>query len=361
MPSNAKETSLGTGRVGIALQGSFGHKYYALGILNGLQKELPEQIQFAAGSGCVEMLLPLWLYLNKDRIRIPGYFSQMLAAGQPLQPAILPGYAPESLSNYGQSVLNGFLRPFNFRHAIATLSGPPGGLTFNQLYFSGEAGRELERLMRNVEVPVFTNALDARTFQEIYLYSGPLEQEQKNRILGSKGKQRRRQLVELTLREFMASGARAPFFAPIRVERSDGSVQYWMEGAMRCNPPLNPLIDVGISKILLIRFFAKETAEAQIDNEAELLNRYFDTVFTAPLEKELDFIETINHIVEKKGSSGKKHVEILDPSSCVTEFKDLLQNELDCLSHYQAADRGLWHDMFEKGSVAGRAIARYYS
>jgi predicted acylesterase/phospholipase RssA len=355
----ASESKFGPGLLGIALQGSFGHKYYALGILNGLQEKLPRGIRFAAGSGCVEMLLPLWLYFSKDKIRIREYFSQMVAEGQPRVPSILPGYDTDSLLNYGLSLVKTFQSPFNLRHAIANCSGPPGGFTFNRSYFDGEAGRTFEQLMHNVEVPVFTNALDARTFQEIYLYSGPLPKQQCERILGKKGQKQKRQLVELTVQEFMASGARAPFFAPIRVERKGAAVQYWMEGAMRCNPPLNPLIDVGVSNILLIRFFAKGLTDPQIDNQAELLNRYYDTVFTAPLEKELDFIEVVNHFVEKDAASAKKRVNVFDPSDEVKEFRDLLQNELDCLSHYQAADWGLWDEMFEKGSVAGRAIGEW--
>jgi len=360
MLSDTKQTKFGNAPIALALQGSFGHKYYALGILSGLQESLQERIHFSAGSGCVEMLLPLWLYFNRDGINIREYFSQMLAAGQPLVPSILPGYDSDSLINYAKSLTKCAQPPFNVRHMLANWSGPPGGFAFNRSYFNGEAGREFERLMHNMDAPVFTNALDARTFREIYLYSGTLPSERKHKILGKKGKGHRRELVELTVQEFMASGARAPFFAPVRVERDNGSVQYWMEGAMRCKPPLNPLIDVGASQILLIRFFAKKQTEGEIDNEAELLNRYYDTVFTAPLEKELDFIEVVNHFVDKHGSNGKQCVTVFDPSESVEEFKDLLQNKLDCLSHYQAADWGLWEDMFETGSRVGRAIAHYY-
>jgi len=129
---------------------------------------------------------------------------------------------------------------------------------------------------------------------------------------------------------------------------------------MRCNPPLNPLVDMGASQILLIRFFAKDIAAVPIDNEAELFNRYYDAVFTAPLEKELDFIEAVNGLVAKNGANGKKSVRIFDPSQEVPAFKKFLEDELDCLSHYEAADAGLWTDMFEKGVRAGRAIAQHY-
>ncbi len=355
MPA-AQSKKFGKGPLAIALQGSFGHRYYALGIICGLQERLDKKkIRFEAGSGCVEMLLPLWLYFSKQKADIRQYFSKMLTAGEPLIPAIVPGYDPVSVFNYEKHLVGFVQTPAQVRQALGNFSGPPGGLMFNPFYFNGNAGQEFERLMNGVDHPVFTNALNAQTFQEIYLYSGPLPPGKEERVLGRKGAQGRRRLAELDLERFVASGARPPFFAPKRVHYN-GSVQYWMEGAMRCNPPLNPLIDVGASQILLIRFFAKRTSE--IANEAELIDRYLDTVFTAPLEKEIDFIETVNRL---SPANGKRKVEVLDAAECVGNFKTLVEDELDCLSHFQSADWYQWDPMFDRGVEAGQAIAEFYT
>jgi predicted acylesterase/phospholipase RssA len=361
MTAKNKHPKFGKGPIAIALQGSFGHKYYALGIMCGLEEALNEsKMRFAAGSGCVEMLLPLWLYFQKNdqrKVAIRDYFSKILDAGPSLIPAIIPGYDLASLLNYGKSVFNP--QQLSLRHALANCWGPPGGLTFNQYYFNGAVGEEFERLMNSVDAPVFTNALNARNFQEIYLYSGTLPGEKHQKILGKKGRDNRRHLIKLSLQEFIASGSRPPFFAPMRVQ-CNGTVQCWMEGAMRCNPPLNPLIDVGASQILLIRFFAKETTEPEVDNEPELFNRYLDSIFTAPLEKELELIEMVNGFIAKSGPDGKRPVEVLDAIEDVKDFQRLVQDELDCFSHFQFADLK-WESMFERGVTAGRAIASYYS
>ena len=76
------------------------------------------------------------------------------------------------------------------------------------------------------------------------------------------------------MERFLASGARPPMLAPLGVHAESGMDEYWMAGAMRCNPPLNPLIDVGATSILLLRFFAKARPSGRTDNQAELPVNY---------------------------------------------------------------------------------------
>lgn len=347
-------------QVAIALQGSFGHKYYAMGIMSALQDQ---GMKFKAGSGCVEMMLPLWLFFNQESIR--DYFHKKSSGWesvvQSLASPLRLGYELASCRDYVRSFLNTPQQPLTLSHLFANCFGPPGLCSFDKAYFAGPAGQEFERLMRNVKAPVFTNALNARNFEEIYLYSGPLTEPERKRILGTKGtKEGKRHLLELTLERFIASGARAPYIAPIEVQGEDGSTQYWMEGAMRCNPPLNPLMDVNASQILLLRFFAKKSGEAAVDNQIELVNRYLESVFTAPLEKEIDMIKAVNRWVAKHQATGKKQVQVLDAVDHVPNFRALVENQLDCFSHFEASEHWSWEPMFNRGVEAGAAIAKWW-
>jgi hypothetical protein len=224
------------------------------------------------------------------------------------------------------------------------LTGPAGWLVFNQQHFA-QRREEYEKRMRAVTVPVFTNAVNAGNFHEIYLYSGPVG-DALGTILGAKGRAGRREVLKMDLDRLIASGARAPMLAPIRVhlgaeETRDGRErdEFWMEGALR-----------------LIRFFARSLPSGQTHNFAELLNRYLEVIFTAPLEKE---IETINAM-----SRVKRPVEILDPTDGdpargVPRFHRLVE-ELDLFSHFDALTPAGPETMFEQGREAGEAIVAHY-
>jgi hypothetical protein len=73
-------------RVAIALQGSFGHERYALGMMAAFQRH---QVTFHAASGTVEMMLPLWLYFQGTPVDIAGYARSLPAVEATLLPSYL--------------------------------------------------------------------------------------------------------------------------------------------------------------------------------------------------------------------------------------------------------------------------------
>ncbi len=345
-------------RVAIALQGSFGHERYALGMMAAFQRH---KIAFHAASGTVEMMLPLWLYFQGTPVDISEYARSL----PPVEALLLPSYLdPGTWQSYLAGAMQDLVTKLGdsgsheYLHRIfANLTGPAGWLVFNEQHFAQRRG-EFERFMHGVTVPIFTNALNAGNFHEVYLYSGPVH-EYLDEIKGKKGKTGRREVLELNLDRFIASGARAPILAPIRVQLGAADThdrqardEYWMEGAMRCNPPLNPLCDVQSTHILLIRFFARELPSGQSHNLAELLNRYLEVIFTAPLEKEMELIDAMSRM--------KRAVAILDPAKDVPRFKRLLQEELDLFSHFDTLNPTEPEAMFEHGKEVGEAIVAHY-
>jgi len=204
---------------------------YALGVLAAFQEQ---RVPFTAASGCVEMLLPLWLYFNKPSIDIGSYVSTALST-PPSMPNIIPAMLdPRTWINYFESVAESLGPPPDIRKLASNSFGPAGLFMFNPLYFHGEAGQQFETLMSQVTVPIFTNALDAATFDEVYLYSGELPSEKvKKEIIGRQGAKGRRRLERLTVDRFCASGTRPPFLAPAKVRTDSGEERYWTEGAMR--------------------------------------------------------------------------------------------------------------------------------
>jgi hypothetical protein len=186
-------------------------------------------------------------------------------------------------------------------------------------------------------------------------------------VRGAKWRDGKREVAPMNLDRFIASGARAPMLAPIRVHLDPEDTpdrqardEYWMEGAMRCNPPLNPLLDVGATTILLIRLFAKQKPSGQTSNESELLDRYLETIFSAPLEKELEFIAAMG-----KRAQDKPPITILDPANdeCTgagRSLATLVSDELDLLSHFESLNPALAGTMFSTGVEVGEQIVSEY-
>ncbi len=247
-------------------------------------------------------------------------------------------------------------------------SGLPGQLAFNPFFTAAKSGK-LEALCASQSGPtVFTNATRATDFQEVYLYTGAAPDAMQ---LGSlTGRRRQRQALRMTPDYFFASGARPPYIAPMPV-KVDGQTEHWMEGAMRCNPPLTPLIDMDATHILLIRFFSKDV-RAEPNNHAELNERFLDAIFNIPLQKEIESIELNNQIARcmahvPEGAPlpdslrKRKEVVILDPAdgsnvAASEAYIEFLGEELTALSHYDGGSKASRARMFERGFEIGKRL-----
>jgi hypothetical protein len=195
--------------------------------------------------------------------------------------------------------------------------------------------------------------------------------------------------------KFFASGARPPTIAPITV-KPDAYTESWMEGAMRCNPPLNPLIDAEANHIFLLRFFAKNGSPGtdvdhlpawHADNGAQMQERFLDAVFSVPLEKELETIAAVNHLYEKlrtaAGYTDQQQMALAelvgdpinfsDPASGLlrtlpdddglyehreNSFATFVRDELDLMSHFECLNPMLRESMFARGEQLGAAMLK---
>lgn len=373
-------------KLGLAIQGSFGHRYYALGLLRAFQeynqRNPKQKIQFTAASGCVEMMWPLWLYLGDHDIEeyfereIEQYFDHLV------NPKLVPNFDISESWNKIVALNSKFWcdpgKFFNGNDSESMMRSfadlvPAGMIKFSEKFLNKNS-EDFDRLCHSVKVPVFTNALNAEDLKEIYLYSGPLKSDLddlRGKIKLADGDvERKREVYKLNMEKYYASGARPPYIAPMEVnlassETGSGEPQKerWMEGAMRCNPPINPLIDEGAERILLIRFFAKEKlGGGTMKNHLDLEDRMLETMFSAPLEKELEMIRALG---ETKG-----HIEIIDPTNSkslfngepmrVHEFADFVSCKLDYFSHHEAAMVSNWRKMFAVGKTVGNAILEQY-
>lgn len=392
-------------RVALAIQGSFGHIDYAAGLLDafrahnhGLQDGAASSgkpLDIVAASGCVEMLTPLWLYLAdqkaKDSLRAPLFDSD-----KHLPPWARQRIAPPAVR---QDAWRGYLAGLSEAHhrfASASLklmeqaanpaataevaaawqnfcmfgSGLPGQLAFNPFFTASKAAGLAALCASDAGPTVFTNATRARDFQEIYLYSGATPNADQQRALTGKGQ--RRQALRMTPEYFFASGARPPYIAPMPVT-VDGQTEHWMEGAMRCNPPLVPLIDMDATHILLLRFFSKDVRE-EPNNHAELNERFLDAIFSIPLQKEIESIELNNQIARCMAQvppdaplapslRKRREVTILDPAdgdniAASPAYIEFLSEELTALSHYDGQSPARRAQLFERGFEVGAQLIR---
>ncbi len=371
-------------RVAIALQGSFGHEIYALGIMSGFQEE---GVKLVAGSGTVEMLLPILLFFNKNsdqnihkptdpyKTYIEEYFEKEIRNPFTIKqklPRFLPKWSPVE---YYYQLMNSYMKnptsPMILFHFI-----PNGFFEFSG-FFKEFMRQPLTDLFNDSSKPIFTNLLDANDLEEIYLYCGALTEKEIEFIKenpqkrgNKRGKQTgkpKKRMMKLDVEHFFASGARIPFFSPVRINE-----KYYIEGALRCNPPLNPFMDLASKPdtILLIRFFQKNKNK-KIETGAELWDRYFEVNFNAPLEKEIQTIKTINTIIQQNSNiKGYRYITILDPANEPEDktysgkgndcFKELIQG-LDFFSHFEEINPLNHKDMFDDGVNVGKQLANYYS
>jgi len=411
-----------TRKIALALQGSFGHICYAAGILDAFREHNhrprakgDKHITFEVASGCVEMLTPLSMYLADQDGGTSLREAIVNGDGSPLwaQISFAPpmvrmdavesywrgrGGAQERLATAWVNLLlwkntdaqdpsstPGQKFPFNkfsTERAVELVaacqdislytSGIPGWIAFNPL-FVAEKSKAIEGICRNDEGPtIFTNATRANDLDEIYLYSGKAPTQSQTRSMQSNGK---RQVLRLTPEYFFASGARPPYIAPIPV-MVDGRTERWMEGAMRCDPPLNPLIDMGATHIVLLRLFAKDAKE-EPNNNGELNERFLDAIFNIPLQKEIESIAFNNKVAKFITSAGpgvgvpqelsnRRVVEILDPSDARNPahylgYSSFLENDLGSLSHYEVMmmHPALRAQMFDQGFDIGKDVIRH--
>jgi predicted acylesterase/phospholipase RssA len=415
-----------TNKIVLAVQGSFGHIFYATGMLdafrahlsahNGaLPAESSRRITFDAGSGCVEMLMPLSLFLNNQNAS-NSFSDVVLNSDNGLSPLARESLAPQSVrpdawKDYFSGLIHAQYRwteagmnlamHAGSQHALTAFSprsdeaggssspknvaavakmttaieelamygfGLPGQYAFNPLYVAGKKP-QLDKLFSATTGPtVFTNATQADDFSEVYLYSGAAPNAEQEKALS--GVTRPRQLLRLNAEYFFASGARPPYFAPMPVS-VNGKTQHWIEGAMRCNPPLTPLIDIGATRIVLIRFFAKDH-HVEPHNNAEMNDLFLDAVFNIPLQKEIESIELNNKLAQYKAHvpdqaelpeniRNRREITILDPADRTNQafspaYNDFLTNELDTLSHYSMGNRQLQEQMIARGREIGAAL-----
>ncbi|MDR3479768.1 MAG: hypothetical protein P4L91_03550 [Burkholderiaceae bacterium] len=410
-------------KIVLAIQGSFGHVDYATGILDAFRahnfkanKSGAATLHIHAASGCVEMLTPLALYLAAqdakesmcDPVLVECYRKLPLLAHISLLP---PSVRPDAWSNFLSGWFNSQQRWTEallklaahtsakqlFKESleasanapaaqhgdvseaqadmttatedfIAYLSGLPGTIAFSPFLITAKEADLAKQFSASTGPTIFTNATRADNFDETYLYFGsdpsPAEQQ------ALRGAANRRQLLRLTPEYFFASGARPPYIAPMPVT-VDGKVQHWMEGAMRCNPPLAPLIDVGATHIVLLRFFAKEE-RARTHNSAELNERFLDAMFNIPLQGEIESIKLNNHIAANKqhlpaGATlpeklrQRRSITILDPAdrdnyAYSPAFAKFLRRDLNFMSHYANVTPQLRAQMFEQGFKIGTTL-----
>lgn len=411
-------------KVALALQGSFGHIVYAAGVLDAFRahnrsvQQTPGQrtakaIDIELASGCVEMLTPLWLYLANQsgdqslraavvddnfgepwaaqlRIAPPGvrtdawgsYFSGLLNAqgrwgAAWLKPLLRRGKAEAAAGDSaggpcpGKPIAPGAELNAAWQDLCMYASGIPGKIAFNPLFVAGKED-ELQKLCAAAAGPtLFTNATRANDLGEIYLYSG--SDPEPGQLDSMQGKTGKRQVLRLSPEYFFASGARPPYIAPVPVQ-VDGKTEHWMEGAMRCNPPLTPLIDMGATHIVLLRFFCKDAKE-EPNNNAELNERFLDAVFNIPLQKEIESIE-FNNKVARCGAlirskdlacedlPQRSEVHLIDPGDrsnrghCAS-YTDFLHDDLGTLSHYDGQTASRRAEMFDRGVEIGRRLIRH--
>ena len=402
--SQGKASAARPPRVALAIQGSFGHIDYAAGLLDAFRAHnhavqgshgagAGKPLEIVAASGCVEMLTPLWLYLadqkSKDSLR-----ATVLEADKHLPPWARQRIAPPGVrKDAWRGYLAGLMEAHS-RFAAAGLqlmsrtggtaataelsaawqnycmfgSGLPGQLAFNP-FFTASKAAGLEALCASeTGATVFTNATRARDFQEIYLYAGAAPNAEQQRALT--GQRQQRQALRMTPEYFFASGARPPYIAPMPVT-VEGQTEHWMEGAMRCNPPLVPLIDMDATHILLIRFFSKDVRE-EPNNHAELNERFLDAIFSIPLQKEIESIELNNHIARcmaevpadaplAESLRKRREVTILDPAdgnnvAASPAYIEFLSEELTALSHYDGQSPARRAQLFERGFQIGQQL-----
>jgi len=379
-------------RIALAVQGSFGHMFYAAGILEAFREhnlEHPkEPIEFSCASGCVEMMLPLWLYFSAEseavsiKERLRAFFAPHVAAWPKIGLAAADG---DTWSDYWAGVgasaqevcsrlLEGKLQPDlvvgAYRKWALSMIGLPGLFVFNRRYMTAKR-ESLQQLIDGVTVPVFSNAMNAADFKEIYLYAHPigLTDVERSKLVGTNREgEPKRHVIPMTTELYFATGARPPLFAPIKV-KGDGieGEQYWMEGAMRCNPPLNPLVDEGADHIVLLRFFPKKMPKPRLLSELAVYERYTDAIFTVPLEKERETIETVNKLLKRfdgcprpdapgrgQGTAAKQIVEITDAADVSCAFETFIREELDYVTHFEANLK--WETMFERGRAIGKEL-----
>jgi len=409
-------------KIALAVQGSFGHIFYATGILDAFRANNHahhatdgKRIIAESGSGCVEMSMPLALYLSGQDAST-SFGNAVLNSDSQLPPLAqeslaLPAVRPDAWKNYFSGLFDaqrqwaevglGFAagsaqlpfgaggKPFNFSMPIGLSgehveacakmiaateelamygSGLPGQFAFNPLYVEGKKA-QIAQLFSSTKGPtLFTNATRADDLSETYLYCGAEPTNaQVEALCGHGGK---RQLLRLTPEYFFASGARPPYFAPMPV-KVDGTTQHWMEGAMRCNPPLTPLIDVGATHLVLLRFFGKDN-RAQPHNNGEMNDRFLDAMFSIPLQKEVESIEFNNRMVDVIASipenvqippdlKKRRKIRIVDPAdrnnpAFSMQYNKFLNTELNGLSHYTMGNRMLEKQMYERGLEIGTML-----
>jgi predicted acylesterase/phospholipase RssA len=424
MPASRKN------KIVLAVQGSFGHIFYATGMLDAFrayncaqQAKGEEAVEIAAGSGCVEMLMPLLLFLDVQNAT-SSFSDTVLNSDDGLSPLARESLAPPSVrpdawKDYFSGLFNaqyrltqagmelaakaGSLHPLT-SHPFASMPTPnlgkmfgvtpgnvdacakmieatenlamygfglPGQYAFNPLYVAGKTP-QLQQLFSSTTGPtVFTNAVQAEDFSEIYLYSGAAPNPEQEKALC--GTTRRRQLLRLTPEYFFASGARPPYFAPMPVS-VNGKTQHWIEGAMRCNPPLTPLIDMGATHIVLIRFFAKDH-RSEPHNNGEMNDRFLDAMFTIPLQKEIESIQINNKLAQYKehvpdqaalpeNIRNRQNITIIDPAdrgnaAFSQAYNDFLTVELNGLSHYSMGNKLYQEEMILRGREVGAALIKH--
>lgn len=391
-------------RLALAIQGSFGHIDYAAGLLDAFRAHnhgvyeqaagvATKPLDFVTASGCVEMLTPLWLYLADQKgersLRAP-----MLDGDKQLSPWAQQRIAsPAVRRDAWQGYLSGLMAAQSrfaeagmkmFTHAPGTAaaaelnaawqnifmfgSGLPGQIAFNPLFTAGKEAALGTLCASEAGPTVFTNATRARDFQEIYLYTGAAPSAAQQHALT--GKRQQRQALRMTPEYFFASGARPPYIAPMPVT-VHGQTEHWMEGAMRCNPPLVPLIDMDATHILLIRFFSKDVRD-EPNNHAELNERFLDAIFSIPLQKELESIELNNHIARcmeqvpvgaplAESLRKRREITILDPAdsnnpAASPAYIEFLSEELTALSHYDGHSPARRARMFDRGFQIGQQL-----
>jgi hypothetical protein len=412
-------------KIALAVQGSYGHVFYATGMLDAFRaynhravKNNQSTLCAQVGSGCVEMLTPLYFLLahqcGEESLSHPlkQEFAKLpLAAQQSLFPA---GIRSDAWQNYFRglaasqwqfseewiNLLAGKFELPLLTEALSTIfngeqsiqrrgkgisanltratedllmyySGLPGMLAFNPFFIAATQGNLGKRYDSYSGPTIFSNATNAVDLGERYLYYGdaPSETQQKT-ICGSK---RKRQLLRMTPEYFFASGARPPYIAPMPVKVGH-DIEFWMEGAMRCNPPLTPLIDMGATHIILLRFFSQDR-RALLNNTLQLNERSMDVMFSIPLQKELESIHLNNHLAAcqsqlptdaelRESVPLRRHIYVLDPSdetnpAYVREYSQFVNNDLNALSHYAAINTAMQDEMFERGAEIGQIVVKH--
>lgn len=409
-------------KIALAVQGSYGHVFYATGMLDAFRshnhhakKNNKPPIHAFAGSGCVEMLSPLY-FLLEDQADVTSLIQPLKA-----EIAALPLIAQSTLLSAGmredawKNCVNGLLATqWQFGDALSKLmahkfewpllkealenilntpksgrqlqgdptatftrateellmywSGLPGLLAFNPFFMAATSGNLASRYESYDGPTIFSNATRASDLEERYLYYGKTPDEGAKTKM--RGTERHRSILKMKPEYFFASGARPPYIAPMPVE-VDGQIEHWMEGAMRCNPPLTPLIDMGATHIILLRFFSLERLQ-QPNNYAQLSDRSMDVMFSMPLQKELESIRLNNHLAAciphvpnfdtlPASIKQRRHIHVLDPAdknnpAYVPEYEQFINNDLNALSHYAGFSTALQDEMFGRGAEVGKAV-----